>query len=104
MGAGQSDLYKGTYGDSAGNIPVHLSGITMPNHEKAITPKEKFLEYSLNVENQNAKGKAEAYERALGYNQQNADGLISQIEEAVRTESVSPISVKETEFGTKYKY
>ena len=63
MGAGQSDLYKGTYGDSIGNIPGKLSGVTMPGHENAITPKEKFLEYSLDFDNPNAAGKAEAYKK-----------------------------------------
>lgn len=104
MGAGQSDLYSGTYGDSIGNIPSKLSGITMPNHQQAVTPKEKFLEYSLNYENPNSRGKAEAYERALGYNRENADGLIKQISDMVKEEIVSPIEIVKTEYGTKYKY
>ena len=34
MGAGQSDLYKGTYGDNADNIPDVLKGrIKMPENE-----------------------------------------------------------------------
>ena len=104
MGAGQSDLYKGTYGDSIGNIPGKLSGVTMPGHENAITPKEKFLEYSLDFDNPNAAGKAEAYKKALGFDKTNADSLISQIENAVHEETVSPIDITESEFGTKYKY
>lgn len=92
------------YGDSVGNIPSELSGISMPNHEKAITPKEKFLEYSLNLENPNARGKAEAYEKSLGFNKDNADGLIIQIEKAVKDETVSPIEISKTEFGVKYKF
>lgn len=104
MGAGQSDLYKGTYGDDIGNIPSELTGITMPNHENAVTPKEKFTEYSLNYDNPNAKGKAESYENALGYTKKNADGLIRQIDDAIRNETVSPIEIIESEFGVKYKY
>lgn len=104
MGAGQSDLYKGTYGDDIGNIPSELTGITMPNHENAITPIEKFTDYSLNYDNPNAKGKAEAYENALGYTKKNADELIRQIDDAIRNESVSPIDIVESEFGVKYKY
>ena len=104
MGAGQSDLYKGTYGDNIGNIPSKLSGISMPNHQKAITPKEKFLDYSLDYDNPNSRGKAEAYEKTLGYNKDNADGLIKQIEDAIREEIISPIETTKSEFGTKYKY
>ena len=40
---------------------------TMPNNSKAVTPKEKFTKYSLDYDNPNARGKAEAYERGLGY-------------------------------------
>ena len=96
MGAGQSDLYKGTYGDSIGNIPSELSGVSMPNHQNAVTPIEKFVNYSLDYDNPNARGKAEAYEKALGFNKSNADVLINQIDQAIKTESVSPIEVSPT--------
>ncbi len=37
MGAGQSDLYKGTYGDNAGNIPDVLKGrIKMPRNDSQL--------------------------------------------------------------------
>ena len=104
MGAGQSDLYKNTYGDSIGNIPGEISGVTMPNHKQAVTPREKFTGYSLNYDNPNSRGKAEAYEKALGFNKSNADSLIEQIDNAVRNETVSPVEISETGFGTKYKY
>ena len=104
MGAGQSDLYRGTYGDRIENIPSELSGISMPNTDKAITPREKFLNYSLDYDNPNAVGKAEAYERGLGFNKSNADQLISQIEDAVHSGKYSPVEVTSTEFGTKYKF
>lgn len=104
MGAGQSDLYKNTYGDSIGNIPGEISGVSMPNHQQAVTPPEKFIEYSLDYDNPNSRGKAEAYEKALGFNKSNADMLIEQIDSDVRNESVSPIEISETEYGTKYKY
>ena len=58
----------------------------------------------MNPDNKNAKGKAEAYERALGFNRDNAQELICQIEDAVKNESVSPISISKTDFGAKYKY
>ena len=76
----------------------------MPNYQQAVTPREKFTEYSLDYDNPNSKGKAEAYEKALGFNKSNADVLIEQIDSAVRSGSVSPIEIVETEFGTKYKY
>lgn len=33
----------------------------MPNFQKAITPMEKFLNYSLDYNNPNSRGKAEVY-------------------------------------------
>ena len=104
MGAGQSDLYKNTYGDNVGNIPSEISGVSMPNYQQAITPHEKFTEYSLDYSNPNSRGKAEAYEKALGFNKSNADTLIDQIDSAVRNGDVSPIEIVETEYGAKYKY
>ena len=62
------------------------------------------MKYSLDPNNPNAKGKAEAYEKGLGFTMQNADGLISQIHSAVTTGSVKPYDVSTTEFGVKYKY
>ena len=76
----------------------------MPNHQQAITPPKKFIEYSLDYDNPNSRGKAEVYEKALGFNKSNADLLIEQIDSAVKNESVSPIKISETEYGTKYKY
>ena len=73
----------------------------MPDHIKEKYPNTKFVEYPDNI---NAKGKAKAYERALGFNRDNAQELICQIEEAVKNESVSPISISKTDFGAKYKY
>ena len=104
MGTGQSDLYKNTYGNNIGNIPSKISGVSMPNYQQAVTPQEKFIDYSLDYDNPNSRGKAEAYEKALGFNKSNADVLIEQIDSAVRSGSVSPIAIAETEFGTKYKY
>ena len=76
----------------------------MPNHEKAVTPAVKFVEYSLNPNNPNAPGKAEAYQRGLGYNQKNAEGLIKQISYAVTSGSVRPYDISQSQYGVKYKY
>ena len=76
----------------------------MPNHENAITPKEKFTEYCLNPDNPNAVGKAEAYQRGLGYNRSNASGLIKQISDAVTSGNVRPYDISSSQYGVKYKY
>lgn len=76
---------------------------SMPNHSKAITPREKFTKYSLNPDNPNAKGKAESYKKGLGYTKENADGLISQVEKYVLSGN-RPYEVSQSEFGTKYKF
>ena len=95
MGAGMSGNYSNTKGSS---------NQSMPNHSKATTPIEKFVNYSLDYNNPNAVGKAEAYERALGYTKSNAQGLVSQIHNAVTSGTAKPYQVSETEYGTKYKY
>ena len=76
---------------------------SMPNAENAVTPREKFNNYSLNPDNPNAKGKAEAYKQGLGYTRENADGLISQVHEYV-TSGNKPYEVSQSEYGTKYKF
>lgn len=80
-----------------------LSG-SMPHYEEAITPMEKFTEYSLDYENPNAAGKPEAYERGLGYTKQNASELVRQIQSAVTSGVVKPYDVVQTRYGTKYKF
>ena len=95
MGAGMSGNYSNTKG---------ASNQSMPNHAKAVTPTEKFVKYSLDYDNPNAVGKAEAYERALGYTKNNSQGLVSQIHNAVTAGTTKPYQVSETEYGTKYKY
>lgn len=96
MGAG----FHGGFGETSGS----QSNYSMPNHTNATTPRIKFVKYSLDPNNPNAKGKAEAYEKGLGFTKQNADGLISQIHSAVTTGSAKPYDVSTTEFGVKYKY
>ena len=95
MGAGMSGNYSNTKG---------AFNQSMPNHAKAVTPTEKFVKYSLDYDNPNAVGKAEAYERALGYTKNNSQGLVSQIHNAVTSGTAKPYQVSETEYGIKYKY
>ena len=70
---------------------------------KARTPAEKFTNYSLDYSNPNAKGKAEAYEKGLGYTKDNAAGLIKQIHDFV-IGGYKPYDVSQSKYGTKYKY
>ena len=76
----------------------------MPNCRSAVTPGEKFTSYSLDYDNPKAAGKAEAYEKGLGYTKDNADGLIKQIHTAVTLDNVKPYAMEETQYGVKYKY
>lgn len=76
----------------------------MPHHSKAVTPLKKFTKYSLDYDNKNAVGKAEAYEKGLGYTKSNASELKNQIHDAVTTGTIKPYDVSQSQYGTKYKY
>ncbi len=96
MGTG----FHGGFGETKGA----KDNLSMPNASKAITPVEKFTKYSLDYNNKNAVGKAEAYEKGLGYTKSNCKTLISQIHSAVSNDSTKPFQISESEYGTKYKY
>lgn len=98
MGAG----IHGRFG--CGTKGAKESKLSMPNYSKASTPMEKFTKYSLDYGNKNAAGKAEAYEKGLGFTKDNAEGLKNQIHSAVTQGKVKPYDVSESEYGTKYKY
>ena len=55
------------------------AGNRLPNFENARIDSMKFYGYSLNPNHVTGGNKARVFERALGYNQSNADQLISQI-------------------------
>lgn len=108
--SGQSNNSKGSQVDfeqeeleSAVNENSTSISSSMPNYTNAETPVEKFVNYSLDYSNPNAKGKAEAYEKGLGYTKDNATGLIKQIHDYV-TSGNNPYEVSQSEYGTKYKY
>lgn len=108
--SGQSNNSKGSQVDfeqeeleSAVNENSTSISSSMPNYTNAETPVEKFVNYSLDYSNPNAKGKAEAYEKGLGYTKDNAAGLIKQIHDYV-TSGNNPYEVSQSEYGTKYKY
>lgn len=77
---------------------------TMPYSYNSVTPKEKFNDYSLDYSNPNNKGKAEAYEKGLGFTIKNSDSLIKQIHSSVKSKKVLPYDINKTEYGTKYKF
>lgn len=108
--SGQSNNSKGSQVDieqseleSVTNDNNTSVSSSMPNYTNAVTPAEKFVNYSLDYSNPNAKGKAEAYEKGLGYTKDNAEGLIKQIHDYV-TGGNKPYDVSQSEYGTKYKY
>lgn len=96
MGGGNFGGFKNTRGAKIEH--------EMPNHKKAKTPREKFVNYSLDNNNPNSRGKAEAYQKALGFNKENADLLINQIHSNVTEGKIKPISTKTNNYGTKYTY
>lgn len=73
--------------------------ILLPNYQEAIIPQEKFTKYALNPLGD--KNKAEAFEKALGYNLNNADKLIENIKN-----NISNFNAKEKEdtgYGKRYE-
>lgn len=101
--AGTQQSLEQTGVEAAANENGAIVSSSMPNSMDAVTPKEKFINYSLNPDNPNAKGKAKAYEKGLGYTKDNADGLISQVHEYVASDN-KPYDVSQSEYGTKYKF
>lgn len=76
----------------------------MPNYANAKTPIEKFSKYSLNPDNPNAKGKAEAYHRGLGFTRENAKELRDAIHNAITSGIIKPYEINQSQYGIKYKY
>lgn len=96
MGGGNFGGFKNTKGAK--------NEYEMPNYKKAVTPREKFVNYSLDYTNPNSKGKAEAYEKSLGFTKENANLLINQIHGSVTGGKIHPVSIQRNNYGTKYKY
>lgn len=96
MGGGNFGGFKNTKGAN--------NEYEMPNNNKALTPREKFVNYSLDYTNPNSKGKAEAYDKALGFTKENANSLINQIHGNVTEGKIHPVSIQSNNYGTKYKY
>lgn len=73
--------------------------IKLPNYNKAVIPLEKFTQYALNP--QKDKNKAEAFERALGYNLSNVDKLINNIKENVN--KFNAVEKEDKGYGKRYE-
>ncbi len=116
-GGRKPQLYDQRTGRYGGSLPAEILGkklqkvkedhkpaVQMPFCKNAVTPESKFVAYSLNPNNPNNRGKAEAYMRALGYDLTNYKSLIKQIHSAVVHGYAKVYDKETTKFGVKYKF
>lgn len=73
--------------------------MVLPNYDKAVIPIEKFTQYAPNPEKD--KNKAEAFEKALGYNLNNAEGLIKNIRNNLN--KYNAVEKDDKGFGKRYE-
>ena len=73
--------------------------ILLPNYQEAVIPQEKFTQYALNPLKD--KNKAEAFEKALGYNLKNADKLIENIKNNIPNFNAK--EKEDTGYGKRYE-
>lgn len=78
---------------------IKSSIIELPNYKEVIMPKEKFTQYALNP--QKDKNKAEAFEKALGYNLNNYQKLISNIKNNVN--KFNAVEKSDNGYGKRYE-
>lgn len=78
---------------------VKNSIIELPNYKEAIVPKEKFTQYALNP--QKDKNKAEAFEKALGYNINNYQKLVHNIKNNVN--KFNAVEKSDNGYGKRYE-
>jgi len=81
-----------------------FKSVNMPYYRKAITDESKFLHYSLDSTNPNNRGKAEAYEKALGYNLKNYKSLINQVHRKIFSGNAKMNKITVSQHGTKYEF
>lgn len=79
--------------------PIKSSIIELPNYKNAIIPKEKFTQYALNPSKD--KNKAEAFEKALGYNLSNYKKLINNIEKNIS--KYNAVEKGDNGYGKRYE-
>lgn len=78
---------------------IKNSIIELPNYKEACIPKEKFTEYALNP--QKDKNKSEAFEKALGYNLNNYQKLIDNIQNNIN--KFNAVEKGDKGFGKQYE-
>lgn len=78
---------------------IKNSIIELPNYKEAFIPKEKFTEYALNP--QKDKNKSEAFEKALGYNLNNYQKLIDNIQNNIN--KFNAVEKGDKGFGKQYE-
>lgn len=75
--------------------------IKLPNYEDAVIPKEKFTKYALDINNPKGRNKAIAFQEALGYNVNNVDKLIRNIQKNLN--KFNAIEKSDKGFGKQYE-
>ena len=75
--------------------------IVLPNYENAIIPIEKFTKYALDMNNPKGRNKAIAFQEALGYNVNNVDKLIRNIQKNLN--KFNAIEKSDKGFGKQYE-
>lgn len=99
------NVYKKStmYIDDISKIPYNGIKETelLPNVDKVVIPEAKIKSYALNKSHPSGKDKAIAFEKALGYNINNADDLIKNVKDNVSKYKAVPKG--ESQFGKKYE-
>lgn len=106
MGSGYKGPYIGTVGSKSDDGSKKQSKLLaqMPNYDKSVTPIEKFTKYSLDPNNPNNHGKAEAYKRGLGFDKSNAEILRRSIHKKIISGKYKPYDTETDQYGIRYKY
>jgi len=79
--------------------PIKSSIIELPNYKQAVIPKEKFTQYALNP--QKDKNKSKAFENALGYNLNNYQKLIDNIQNNIN--KFNAVEKSDNGYGQRYE-
>lgn len=90
---------KVTLNSSTKSIKNDIIGL--PNYKNAVIPKEKFTKYALDMNNPKGRNKAIAFQEALGYNVNNVDKLIRNIQKNLN--KFNAIEKSDKGFGKQYE-
>ena len=75
--------------------------LVLPEYENAIIPEEKLTNYALNLDHPVGKNKAIAFEKALGYNKNNAEQLVKNIKDNLH--KFSAVEKPDMGYGKRYQ-